>query len=101
MVPILLFTVSAYCAYLTPFFAARLSRQNLVLEYRFPARAVTVPLSQVDRVVKGLGGRVGRWAHLEVLLKDGRKFESAPIKSERLDVLRNEILRQAKSRGNQ
>jgi hypothetical protein len=89
--PTLLFALWAYFSYLTPFFAARLSAADITFEYRFPNREVTVPRRDIERVVKGLGSETGPWVHLVVYTRDGRRFESAPIKAERFESLKNRI----------
>jgi hypothetical protein len=91
LVPTLLFGLWAYFSYLTPFFAARVSASDITFEYRFPDRAVTVARRDIERVVKGLGSENGPWVHLVVYTKDGRRFESAPIKPERFEGLKNRI----------
>ena len=91
LVPTLLFAMWAYFSYLTPFFAAHLSAANITFEYRFPNREVTVSRRDIERVVRGLGSEKGPWVHLVVYTRDGRRFESAPIKAERFEQLKNRI----------
>jgi hypothetical protein len=91
LVPTLLFAVWAYCSYLTPFFAARVSSAAITFEYRFPDRAVTVPLRDIERVVKGRGSEQSAWVPLVVYTKDGRRFESAPIKADRFEGLKSRM----------
>lgn len=91
LVPTLLFGLWGYCSYLTPFFAARLSAADITFEYRFPERLVTVKRQEIERVVKGLGGEKGPWVHMVVYTKDGRSFESVPIKAEQFEWLKFRI----------
>jgi hypothetical protein len=89
--PTLLFGVWAYVSYLTPFFAAHVSPRAITFEYRFPSREVTVARSDVDRVVKGADGDQGPWVNLVVYTKDGRRFESVPIRADRFEGLRGRL----------
>jgi hypothetical protein len=93
LAPTLLFGLWAYFSYLTPFFAARVSNSDVTFEYRFPERAVTVLRRDIEGVAKGLGSENSPWVHLIVYTKDGRRFESAPIKSERFEGLKNRLQR--------
>ena len=90
LVPTVLFALWAYVSYLTPFFSAHVSPADITFEYRFPDRAVTVQRRDIERVVKG-GGQESQWVALVVYTKDGRRFESAPIKAERFEDLRSRI----------
>ena len=89
--PTVLFGVWAYMSYLTPFFAAHVSSGAITFEYRFPAREITVARSDVDRVVKGSEGDEGSWVNLVVYTKDGRRFESVPIRADRFEGLRGRL----------
>jgi hypothetical protein len=91
MVPTLLFAVWAYFSYLTPFFAAHVSSAAITFQYRFPDREVTVPRGDIERVVKGLDSEQSQWVPLVVYTKDGRRFESAPIKAERFEGLKSRM----------
>ena len=91
LVPSLLFALWAYFSYLTPFFTAQMSSAAITFEYRFPNRDVTVLRQDIERVVKGLGSERGLWVPLVVYTKDGRRFESAPIKTERFEDLKSRI----------
>ena len=91
LVPTLMFALWAYFSYLTPFFAARMSAADITFEYRFPERVVTVKRQDIERVVRGLGGEQGPWVHLVVYTKDGRRFESVPIKAEQFEWLKFRI----------
>jgi hypothetical protein len=91
LVPTLLFAVWAYFSYLTPFFTAHMSSAAITFEYRFPNRDVTVSRRDIERVVKGIGSEESPWVPLVVFTKDGRRFESAPIKTERFEGLKSRI----------
>jgi len=52
---------------------------------------VTVSRRDIERVVKGLGSGNSPWVPLIVYTKDGRRFESAPIKPERFEGLKDRI----------
>jgi hypothetical protein len=91
LVPTAMFALWAYYSYLTPFFAARLSAADITFEYRFPERLVTVRRQDIEQVVKDLGSERGPWVHLVVYTKDGRRFESVPIKAERFEGLKFRI----------
>ena len=91
LVPTLLFALWAYCSYLTPFFSAHVSSAAITFAYRFPAREVTVPRNDIQRVVKSLSSAEGQWVALVVYTKDGRRFESAPIKPERFEILKSRL----------
>jgi len=93
LIPTFLFAIWAYFSYLTPFFSARLSGHEIVFEYRFPERVVSVPRSQVERVDKGSQRDQGPWTALIVHTKDGRTFESAPVKPQRFEELKNLLQR--------
>jgi hypothetical protein len=88
--PTLLFGAWAYISYLTPFIAAHVSPSAITFEYRFPWRAVTVTRNDVDRIVKG-AGEDEAWVNLVVYTKDGRRFESVPIRSDRFEGLRGRL----------
>jgi hypothetical protein len=91
VVPTLLFALWAYCSYLTPFFSAHVSSAAVTFAYRFPDREVTVPRNAIQRVVKSLSNAEGQWVALVVYTKDGRRFESAPIKPERFEILKGRL----------
>jgi len=93
LVPTLLFGAWAYSSYLTPFFAARVSAHNVTFEYRFPFREVTVARSDIERIVKAGEGEQGLWVNLVVYTKDGRRFESVPIRADRFEALRGRLRR--------
>lgn len=93
LVPTFLFTLWAYFSYLTPFFTARLSGHDIVFEYRFPERAVSVPRSQVERVAKASESEKGPWVPVVVYTKDGRRFESAPAKPQRFEEFKKLLQR--------
>jgi hypothetical protein len=78
-------------SYLTPFFAAHVSSAAITFEYRFPNREVTVPRRDIERVVRGLDSEQSAWAPLVVYTKDGRRFESAPIKAEHFEGLKSRM----------
>jgi hypothetical protein len=101
LLPTFIFAGWAYASYLTPFFGAHLSNTAVTFQYRFPDREVKVERFNIERVVKGFTSEKAPWIYLVVFTKDGRRFESAPIKPERFERLKSLLLPSVEASGRQ
>lgn len=75
-------------AELGAFYRIDVAGDGVTLHYALPARALTLPRAQIERVAVGLGGEKGATVRLVIYTRGGERHESAPTARAHFDAAR-------------